>query len=113
MAPGCLLVRATLADLADKAPFNAWYEAEHLPMAVRLLGADTACRFWSARLPCAHYALYFFGSPARLTAALESRGYGELIAHFDAAWGTRVKRVRDALYGAQVLDSGSLPKCLR
>ena len=33
--PACLVVRAVVADPADRADFDHWYRTEHLPDALR------------------------------------------------------------------------------
>ena len=46
--PKCLfVVRATVADPAKRAAFDAWYKHEHLPDAAKSFGAQKAWRCWS------------------------------------------------------------------
>lgn len=39
-----LVVRATVASVADRAGFDAWYRAEHMPDAMKAFGVATAMR---------------------------------------------------------------------
>ena len=46
--PKCLfVVRATVADAAKRAAFDAWYRDEHLPDAAKSFRAEKAWRCWS------------------------------------------------------------------
>ena len=49
MATAVLIIRARLANLADRPKFDTWYRAEHLPSGVRLFKAQRAWRCWSRR----------------------------------------------------------------
>jgi len=51
-----LVVRAVVADAADRAPFDRWYRDEHLPDAVKAFGAWAAWRGWSRADPSVHCA---------------------------------------------------------
>jgi len=97
MGKALLMVRAELADSVDRQAFDRWYEAEHLPDALRTFGAERAWRCWAEADPSAHYALYEFADMRAVKAALAADGMRRLIGDFDRAWGTRVRRTRDIL----------------
>src|SRR6202158_400504 len=92
-----LMVRAEVADAADRPEFDRWYESEHLLDALQVLQDDRAWRCWSAVDPCVHYAFYQFAGVEAAQSVLPSAGMRALIAEFDRAWGTRVRRTRDIL----------------
>ncbi|WP_135468684.1 hypothetical protein [Crenalkalicoccus roseus] len=95
-----LMVRAVLADAADRPRFDRWYETEHLPDAIAAFGAERGWRCWSRTDPTVHYAFYEFRDAAHAEAAMASPGLGELIAEFDRNWGERVTRTREILEAA-------------
>ena len=99
MQPGkaYFVVRATLTDPSDRAGFDRWYAAEHLPDAARAFGAERAWRCWSCTEPNVHYAFYEFPDRARAEAVLSSPHMPGLVAEFDRAWGTRILRTREVL----------------
>jgi hypothetical protein len=92
-----LMVRAEIADAADRPGFDEWYEKEHLPDAVAKFGAERGWRCWSRINPGVHYAFYEFADPARAQAILDSPALRALIAEFDRAWGSRVTRTREIM----------------
>src|ERR1700674_5156546 len=92
-----LMVRAEGTDAADRPEFDRWYETEHLPDALKVFQAERAWRCWSAVDPCVHYAFYQFAGVEAAQSVLPSAGMRALIAEFDRAWGTRVRRTRDIL----------------
>ncbi|HKP26522.1 MAG TPA: hypothetical protein VJV39_21820 [Dongiaceae bacterium] len=98
-----LIVRADVPDERDRAPFDQWYRDHHLPDAVRVFGATAAWRAWSRTDPSKHTAFYEFPSLAAANAVIRSPGIRELIAAFDAAWGSRVTRTRDIVEVVQRL----------
>jgi hypothetical protein len=91
------VVRAVVADAALRERFDAWYANHHMPWAVRALGAERAWRLWSATDPATHYAAYRFADMERLTAALASDAFKELVADFDRAWPSGITRTRELL----------------
>ena len=97
MTRALLTVRAELAGAADRPAFDRWYETEHLPDALKAFQAERAWRCWSAVDPCVHYAFYQFAGVEAAQSVLQSAGMRALIAEFDRAWGTRVRRTRDIL----------------
>ncbi len=92
-----LMVRAELAEAADRPAFDRWYETEHLPDALKVFRAEQAWRCWSETEPPVHYAFYQFAAVEKAQSVLRSAGMRTLIAEFDCAWGTRVRRTRDIL----------------
>ena len=92
-----LVVRAVVADVADRAPFDHWYRTEHLPDALKAFNATSAMRGWSTFDPSVHTAYYRFESLAAVQAISDSPEIKALIVEFDRVWGTRVVRGRDIL----------------
>jgi hypothetical protein len=97
MAKAYLMVRAVVAEAADRPRFDHWYETEHLPDAARAFEARRAWRCWSRTDPSVHIAFYEFPDAARAEAALASPALRELVAEFDRVWEKRVIRTRDVL----------------
>ena len=104
MANAYLMVRAVVADAADRPCFDRWYEAEHLPDAVARFGAERGWRCWSRTDPAVHYAFYEFADLARAQAVLASPELQALVAEFDRAWAPRVTRTRDILEVAGMVE---------
>jgi hypothetical protein len=96
MGKGVFMVRAQVADAADRPAFDRWYETEHLPDALRAFAAERAWRCWSRTDPSLHFAFYLFASPDAVQAALDSEAMRSLIADFNRAW-PRVTRSREVL----------------
>jgi hypothetical protein len=92
-----LVVRAVVADAADRPGFDRWYADEHLPDAVSAFNALQAWRAWSRTDPAVHYAFYAFGSVDAAEAVTASPSISALIAEFDARWGNKVTRTREIL----------------
>ncbi len=92
-----LVVRATVADAADRPEFDRWYANEHLPDALKAFHAQHAWRAWSRTDPAVHCAFYAFDSLAAAEAITASPAIAALIAEFDARWGNRVTRTREIL----------------
>ena len=86
MAKTYFIVRATVADPAKRAAFDAWYSKEHLPDAVKTFAAQKAWRFWSESDPAVHQATYQFPDRAALDRAINSEGMKRLVADFDRDW---------------------------
>ena len=106
-AKAYLLVRAVVADAADRPGFDRWYAAEHLPDAVARFGAERGWRCWSRTDPAVHYAFYEFADIERARSVLASPELRALVAEFDRAWGARVARSRDILETAGVAEPDS------
>ena len=104
-AGALLVVSADVPDEADRVPFDQWYRDHHLPHALRVFGALRAWRSWSRIDPSKHAAFYEFPSLAAAKAVNQSAGIKELIAIFDAAWGSRVTRTRDIVEVVQRLPN--------
>ena len=92
-----LVVRAVVADPADRAPFDRWYRTEHLPDAVKAFNAQSAMRGWSTLDPSVHTAYYRFDALEDVQGISDSPAIKALIAEFDRVWGSRVARTRDIL----------------
>jgi hypothetical protein len=84
--PTYFIVRATIADPARRAAFDAWYKNEHLPDAARSFGAEKAWRFWSETDPAVHQATYQFADRAALDRGTGGPDMKRLVADFDKAW---------------------------
>ena len=97
VAKAYFMVRAVVADAADRPGFDRWYEAEHLPDAVARLGAERGWRCWSRTDPAVHYAFYEFADADRVRSVLDSPALRSLVAEFDRVLGPRVTRTRDIL----------------
>jgi hypothetical protein len=97
MAKAYLVVRATVADAADRPAFDRWYHDEHLPDAVKAFNAASAWRAWSRTDPAVHCAFYAFESVEAAEAIGGSSAIKALIAEFDAKWGGKVTRTREIL----------------
>ncbi len=104
MADAYLMVRAVVADAADRPSFDRWYETEHMPDAVARFGARRGWRCWSRTDPAVHYAFYEFAGLERAQAVLASPELQALVAEFDRAWGARVTRTREILETAGVVE---------
>ena len=104
VASACLMVRAVLADAADRPRFDRWYETEHLPDAVARFGAERGWRAWSRTDPAVHYAFYEFTDLERAQAVLGSPELRTLVAEFDRTWGPRVTRTRGILETAGTVE---------
>ncbi|HQT78418.1 MAG: hypothetical protein B7Z80_15755 [Rhodospirillales bacterium 20-64-7] len=104
MGAGYLVVRAVVADPADRTPFDEWYRQEHLPDALKAFDARSAMRGWSTLDPAVHTAFYRFHTVEAAQAAASGPAIKDLIAAFDRCWGTRVTRTRDILAIADELE---------
>ena len=102
------MVRAVVADPADRPGFDRWYAEEHLPDAHRMFAARSAWRGWSLVDPSVHLAFYEFDDVATMRTATGSPALGELVAEFDKVWGSRVTRAREMIEIAGAI-SASLP----
>jgi uncharacterized OsmC-like protein len=82
--PKCfLVVRALIADAAQRSAFDDWYRGEHLPQAMEAFSAEKGWRFWSETDPSVHQATYQFADRAAADRAMNSDGMKALIAEFD------------------------------
>jgi hypothetical protein len=100
MPPAYFVVRATVADPAKRAAFDAWYSREHMPDAVKSFGAEKAWRFWSLTDPSLHQATYQFADKAALDRAMNGEDLKRLVADFNCDW-PDVTRTRELLVLAE------------
>ena len=105
--PAWLVVRAVVADPADRADFDHWYRTEHLPDGLRDFHAEAAWRGWSSGDAAVHCAFYRFASVAAAEAATGGDTITALIAEFDRRWGTRVTRTREIIDVADALEAAT------
>ena len=75
----------------------------HLPLAIKLFGAEKGWRFWSESEPNVHYAAYRFADMNALKQALASVHLKDLIADFDKNWPKGITRTREILNLAEEL----------
>ena len=101
--PTFFSVRATIADPARRAAFDAWYKNEHLPDAAKSFGAEKAWRFWSETDPALHQATYQFADRAALDRGTGGPDMKRLVADFDKAW-PGIPRTREIMTLAQEWD---------
>ena len=94
------VVRATVADASKRQAFDAWYQKEHIPDAVKAFGVKKARRFWSASDPSLHLAMYEFPDQAALERATGGDALKPLIAEFERCW-PGVTRTREILLLAE------------
>ena len=92
-----LVVRATVANAADRPAFDRWYSTEHLPDAVKAFQVQKAWRGWNQNDPAVHCAYYQFDSLDRLNAVMDGPEIKALIAEFDRCWDNRVVRTREIM----------------
>jgi len=97
MSVAWLVVRATVADAADRATFDQWYRVEHLPNAMKAFHVHSAWRGWSQQDPAVHCAHYRFDSVAELNEVMDGSAIQDLIAEFDRVWSGKVTRTREVL----------------
>lgn len=94
---GVFMVRAVVANAADRDDFDKWYETEHLPDALGVFGATRAWRGWSRSDPSVHIAFYEFDDINAAEAIQDAPGLKGLIAEFDRLWAGKVTRSREML----------------
>jgi hypothetical protein len=100
MPAAFFVVRATVADAAKRAAFDAWYSREHLPDAAKSFGVTKAWRFWSLADPNLHQATYQFADEAALERAMNSADMKQLVADFNCDW-PDVTRTRETFVLAE------------
>lgn len=100
-----LVVRSVVADPGDRAGFDRWYRDDHMPKAIRLLGAVEGWRYWSHDDPAVHYAVYRYPSLDGLVNRNDANRRA-LMAEYEAAW-PRVTRTREIWRSPdEVFDQG-------
>jgi len=97
MSKAWLVVRATVANAADRSAFDRWYSTEHMPDAAKAFRINRAWRGWSQNDPAVHCAYYQFESLDRLNAIMDGPEIAALIAEFDRCWGNKVVRAREVM----------------
>jgi hypothetical protein len=97
MAGAWLVVRAVVADPADRAAFDEWYRLEHLPDAMKAFAVHTAWRGWSTIDHSVHCAYYGFESLNQIDTVTSGPEMRALIAEFDRCWEGRVTRTREVV----------------
>ncbi|SRR5258708_7868904 len=105
MPAAYFVVRATVADPAKRPAFDAWYSREHLPDAVKSVGAEKAWRAWSLTDPALHQATYQFADEAALDRAMNGADMKRLVADFNRDW-PDVTRTREVLVLAEEYTTG-------
>ena len=100
MSKALFVVRATVADAARRAAFDAWYSREHLPDAAKAFGAEKAWRYWSLTDPALHHAIYQFADEAALDRGTTGEHMNRLVADFNRDW-PEVTRTRELLVLAE------------
>ena len=85
MPKAFFIVRAVVAaPLREK--FDHWYATDQSRLAHAAFKSEKCWRFWSAREPGVHYAVYRFADLAAADAALNAASFKALVADFDRSW---------------------------
>ena len=100
--PAYLIVRADVEE-ASREKFDLWYEAEHLPDALRDFRAVSAMRGWSDIERGIHLAFYEFPDLTTANNLLSSDLMKEFIKEFDRDWAGKVTRTREVFEVKQLL----------
>ena len=90
-----LVVRSVVSEPGDRTAFDAWYEGDHMPKALEILGAIEGWRFWSETDPSLHYAVYRYASLDKLHHRNDA-GRRALMSEYERTW-PRVTRTREVL----------------
>jgi hypothetical protein len=105
MPKSYFVVRASVTDPAKRQPFESWYSREHMPDAVKTLGAEKAWRFWGISDPSLHQATYQFADEVALDRAMKGEGLKRLVADFDRDW-PDITRTRELVRLAEEFATG-------
>ncbi len=97
-----LIVRAEV-DPSVKSQFDAWYQNEHLPDALKKFHALTAKRGWSGVDPNIHIAFYEFPDLDAANTLLNSDTMKGFIKEFDRHWAGKVVRSRELVEFSQAI----------
>ena len=97
-----LIVRADVEE-TSREEFDHWYEAEHLPDALRDFKAIGAMRGWSEVEPNIHLAFYEFPDLTTANNLLSSGLMKEFIKEFSLKWDGKVRRTREVFEVKQLL----------
>lgn len=100
--PACLIVRAEV-DPSVRDAFDAWYETEHLPDALKGFKASGARRGWSGDNANVHFAIYEFPDLAAVNAVMSGEAIKSSTKEFDHHWQGKVTRTREIVEFSQVL----------
>ena len=95
MAKALLVVRSQVTDPSLREKFDTWYSKDHLPWAMKVFKSEKCWRFWSDTDKGAHIAVYQFADMGRLTKAMASAEFKELVADYDRTWTAGVTRTRE------------------
>ena len=95
-----LIVRAEVDPVVRDA-FDAWYQDEHLPDAVRSFGAAGAWRGWSEVSANVHIAFYGFADLVEVKRVMGSDALKRMIGEFDVHWQGKVTRTREVVESIQ------------
>ena len=90
-----LVVRSVVVEAADRPAFDRWYDTDHMPKALAMLGALEGWRLWSETDPAVHYAVYRYASMDALNQRNDANRLA-LMAEYEQAW-PRVTRTREVL----------------
>jgi hypothetical protein len=104
MPAAFFVVRATVPDPAKRKAFDAWYQKEHLPDAIKSFGVTKAWRCWSLSDPSVHEATYQFTDAASLDRAVNGAEMKRLIADFNRDW-PDVTRTRESFVLSEELGA--------
>ena len=97
-----LIVRAEV-DPTVRSAFDAWYQDEHLPAAVKAFGAKSAWRGWSDVTDNVHIAFYEFVDLADVNRVMASDALKRMIREFDRHWQGKVNRTREVVESIQAI----------
>ena len=97
-----LIVRAEVDPSVTDA-FDAWYENEHLPEALKGFNASSAKRGWSSVDTNVHIAIYEFPDLPAVKAVMNGNAIKVSIKEFDRHWQGTVTRSREIVEFCQVL----------
>ncbi len=99
-----LIVRAGVPE-SDRTKFDQWYQDVHLPAALVMFDAVSACRGWSHDDPSVHFAFYEFSSLKDATDVGDSEAMKKMRADFDRNWQDRISRTREFVEIAQNIQA--------
>ena len=97
-----LIVRADV-DPEVRHAFDAWYQNEHLPDAVKAFGTVSAWRGWSQVNDNVHVACYEFADLAHANRVMASDTLKQMIGEFDRHWRGKVTRTREVVDAIQAI----------
>ena len=104
-----LIVRADVEE-ASREKFDLWYEAEHLPDALRDFRAVSAMRGWSDIERGIHLAFYEFPDLNTANNLLSSDLMKTFIKEFGRHWAGKATRTREVFEVKQSLNTSQRNK---